>query len=57
LLKLWHDEEGGLRIELRQTEADKPRYFAELDELKRYLEIAIRDSERAVQKPPIGNPR
>lgn len=43
LLKLWHDEEGQLRIELRPSEVNQPRYFAELSELKQYLEYTLKE--------------
>jgi hypothetical protein len=42
LLKLWHDEEGQLRIELRPSEASQPHYFGELSDLKRFLEQALK---------------
>jgi hypothetical protein len=42
LLKLWHDQEGQLRIELRPSESSQSHYFGELSDLKRFLEQALK---------------
>ncbi len=52
LLKLSQDEEGQLRIELRQTDMNKPHYFASLKKLTQHLEAVFTLKENTPKETP-----
>jgi len=41
LIKLWRNEEGQVRVELRDLATGERRYFCDLAQLARYLERAL----------------